>query len=168
MARRPSRPRRPRGHDPALPRGPRGGQSARGVHTVPLPRRAARWAIPPRWWPIVGDHARRGALGVTNEERRRAVECLGFTERQAGFLVTVMLHAGVCLGRHYCTFAQLAYGQKMHDFFHALLIHGYATARPCGHNRARIYHLHGKRLYAAIGEPDNRHRRPTTLARAVE
>ena len=32
---------------------------------------------------------------MTWEERRRAVELMGFTERQAGFLVTVMLHAGV-------------------------------------------------------------------------
>ena len=45
-----------------------------------------------------------------------AVRLMGFTERQAGFLVTVMLYAGVCFGRHYCTFARIAYGQKMHDF----------------------------------------------------
>ena len=29
----------------------------------------------------------------------------GFTERQAAFLVTVMLHAGVCMVRQYCAFA---------------------------------------------------------------
>jgi hypothetical protein len=27
---------------------------------------------------------------------------LVFTERQAGFLVHVMLHSGVCVGRQYC------------------------------------------------------------------
>lgn len=105
---------------------------------------------------------------MTWEERRRAVQSMGFSERQAGFLVTVMLHAGVCIGRQYCAFAGIAYGQKMHDFFQSLLERGIATARACGHNRARLYHIHFKPLYKAIGEPDNRHRRPTSLARAVE
>jgi hypothetical protein len=105
---------------------------------------------------------------MTWEERRRAVELMGFTERQAGFLVTVMLHAGVCIGRQYCAFARLAYGQKMHDFFQSLIARRFATVRRCGHNRARLYHIQYKPLYQAIGEPDNRHRRATSLARAVE
>jgi hypothetical protein len=105
---------------------------------------------------------------MTWEERRRAISELGFTERQAGFLVTVMLHAGVCLGRHYCTYARIAYGQKMHDFFQSLLARGYATARACGHGKARLYHVHHKELYRVIGEPNNRYRRPTTLPRAIE
>jgi hypothetical protein len=105
---------------------------------------------------------------MTAEDRLRAVTNLGFTPRQAGFLITVMLHAGVCLGRHYCAYGRIAYGQKMHDFVQSLLARGYATARSCGHHKARLYHVHYKPLYRAIGEPDNRHRRPTTLARAVE
>src|SRR5262249_34348671 len=105
---------------------------------------------------------------MTWQERVRAVAKLGFTERQAGFLVTVMLYAGVCLGRHYCTFARIAYGQKMHDFFQSLLERGVATSRSCGHNRARLYHIHHKPLYRAIGEPNNRHRRAMSLSRAVE
>lgn len=106
---------------------------------------------------------------MTWEERVRAVQHVGgFTERQAGFLVTVMLFAGVCLGRHYCTFARIAYGQKMHDFFTSLVAHGFATVHASGHNRARIFHVHYKPLYRAIGEPDNRHRRPVALGRAVE
>jgi hypothetical protein len=43
----------------------------------------------------------------------------GFTERQARFLVIVLLHAGFCLGRQYCRFAGIARGQVMHDFFGA-------------------------------------------------
>ena len=42
---------------------------------------------------------------MTWEERVARVRLHGFTDRQAGFLVTVMLHAGVCLLRHYETFA---------------------------------------------------------------
>jgi hypothetical protein len=105
---------------------------------------------------------------MTASERIQAVQLKGFTERQAGFLVAMMLYAGVCLGRQYCTFAGIAYGRKMHDFFQLLLARGYVTAHRCGHNRARIYHLHAKGLYRAIGEPNSRYRRPTTIARAVE
>ena len=105
---------------------------------------------------------------MTWEERRRAVELMGFTERQAGFLVTVMLHAGVCIGRQYCAFARIAYGRTTHAFFESLVTRGFATARRCGHNRARLFHVHSKPLYRAIGETDNRHRKPTTLGRAVE
>jgi hypothetical protein len=105
---------------------------------------------------------------MTWDERVAKVRLHGFTDRQSAFLVTVMLHAGVCLGRHYCTFAGLAYGRKMHDFFQSLLARGYATARACGHHKARLYHVHYKPLYRAIGEPDNRHRRPTALPRAIE
>src|SRR5438876_930079 len=105
---------------------------------------------------------------MTWDERLRAICRLGFTERQAGFLVTVMLNAGVCVGRQYCAFARIAYGQKMHDFFQSLLARGFATAKACGHHKARLYHIQYKPLYRAIGEPDNRNRRPTTLPRAVE
>jgi len=105
---------------------------------------------------------------LTWDERVNAVTKLGLTERQAGFLVTVMLHAGVCLGRQYCAYGRIAYGRKVHDFFRLLLARGYATARACGNQNARLYHVHHKPLYRAIGETDNRHRRPTTLPRAVE
>jgi len=92
----------------------------------------------------------------------------GLTERQVRFLVTVMLHAGVCLGRQYCAFAGLPHGRKVIDFFQALVERGYATARPCSHNRAKLHHIHHKPLYTAIGEPDNRHRKVQPLPRAVE
>jgi len=105
---------------------------------------------------------------VTFDERVEAVTTFGFTDRQAAFLVTVMLHAGVCLGRHYCTFAGLPYGRKTHDFFGRVVERGCATVHTCRHNNARLYHVHAKRLYAAIGEPDNRHRKPVALPRAVE
>jgi hypothetical protein len=65
---------------------------------------------------------------LTADERRQAVQRLGFTERQAGFLVTVMLHAGVCIGRQYCQFARIAYGRTMHTFFERLVARGDATA----------------------------------------
>jgi hypothetical protein len=38
-------------------------------------------------------------------ERAASLQSLGFSERQARFLVTVMLHSGVFLERQYCRFA---------------------------------------------------------------
>lgn len=107
---------------------------------------------------------------MTWQERVAAIQALdrGWTERQAGFLVTVMLHAGVCLQRHYETFAGIPHGANVQAFFQLLVRRRVATARPCGHNRARLHHIHAKPLYQAIGEPDNRHRKPMPLARAVE
>ena len=47
---------------------------------------------------------------MTDAERIAAVAKLGFTPRQAGFLVTVAMHSGVCLSRHYATFTGLCLG----------------------------------------------------------
>ena len=44
---------------------------------------------------------------MTSAERVQAVAEKGFTDRQAGFLVTVMLHSGVCVGRQYCVYARI-------------------------------------------------------------
>jgi hypothetical protein len=105
---------------------------------------------------------------MTFAERVDAVKMLGFLERHARFLVTVLLHSGVCLGRQYCTFAGIARGQVVHDFFTDLVARGFATAYPRAHGSTHVYHVHAKKLYGAIGEPNSRHRRPTPLARAVE
>ena len=107
---------------------------------------------------------------MTWDERVDAVaaQARGITDRQAAFLVTVMLHAGVCMDRQYCTFAHIAHGQKTTDFFRRLVDRGYATAHSCRNNSARLFHIQHKPLYAAIGEPDSRHRKPTPLARAIE
>src|SRR6476646_7945748 len=54
---------------------------------------------PPRAWNI-------DALTV---ERTQAVAAFGFTERQARFLVTVMLHRGVFVERQYCACAGIVH-----------------------------------------------------------
>lgn len=105
---------------------------------------------------------------MTPEERVLAVRGMGFTEREARFLVAVMLHAGVCLSRQYCAHAGLVRGEQTHDFFKALVAKRLATTYPTAHRGTFIYHVHGKRLYRAIGEAENRHRRVVTLARAIE
>lgn len=92
-----------------------------------------------------------------------------FTERQARFLVTVLQHSGVFMGRHYAAFAGITHGQKVHDFLEGLLAARFATAFKLGPTgRIRIFHLHYKPLYAAVGEPENRNRKPVPLGRAIE
>ena len=101
------------------------------------------------------------------EDRVQAVSDFGFTRRQARFLVTVMLHSGVCLQRQCTTFAGIVHGQKTRKFFAKLVGRRYARAFRCRHNRGRIYQVHGKALYRAIGQTDSRHRRPLSPARVV-
>ena len=105
---------------------------------------------------------------MTFDERAAAVEPFGFTPRQARFLTTVMLHAGVCVQRQYAHFAGIANGQLTRDFFARLVRERIATAYPCWRGVARIYHVHHKGLYRAIGEPDNRHRRRLVISRATD
>jgi hypothetical protein len=103
---------------------------------------------------------RGGPVPMTAEDRVKAVAKFGFTERQAQFLVTVMLHSGVCLLRQYTAFAGIVHGQKTRTFFAKIVRRGQAMDYPCRHNHGRVYHLHQKPLYRAIGQTDSRHRRP--------
>lgn len=104
-----------------------------------------------------------------SEQRVDAIAGFGFTERQARFLVTVMVYAGTFLERQYCSFAGIAHGQKTHDFVRKLIARGYVTViTPGALHRGRLFHLQYKPLYEAIGEPNNRNRRPATMGRMIE
>ncbi|MPY88888.1 MAG: hypothetical protein GEU99_13290 [Luteitalea sp.] len=91
------------------------------------------------------------------------------SERQARFLVLVMRHAGVCVPRQYASFASIANGgKKCNGFFAKLVRRRFASAIPCIHNRARLYHVHARGLYCALGEGASRYRRPVPAGRAAE
>ena len=103
------------------------------------------------------------------EERTEAVSAFGFTERQARFLVEVLIHSGVFVERQYCAFAGITHGQKTTDFLRRLVERGYARPIQVGAlHRGRLFHVNHKPLYAAIGQADNRHRKPMALGRMVE
>lgn len=103
------------------------------------------------------------------EERAEAISAFGFTERQARFLVNVLIHSGVFVERQYCAFAGITHGQKSTDFLRRLVERGFARPIQAGAlHRGRLFHIHHKPLYAAIGEPNNRHRKPMALGRMVE
>src|SRR2546425_184632 len=116
------------------------------------------WTL--RRWTGVRPTNRRRLLGMTTDDRIQAVVKVGFTERQARFLVTVMLFGGVCVPRQYAHVAGTAYGHKVNAFFTRLVERGCATACRCIHNRARLYRLHHRPLYEAISEVGSRNRFP--------
>ena len=101
---------------------------------------------------------------MTFDERVRALEMLGFSERQTRFLVTVALHSGFCLRRHYTTFAGLKYGAGVRDFLDRLVPRKLARRFDFRPDRGHVYHLHNPGIYDAIGQNDNRNRRHTSAA----
>jgi hypothetical protein len=112
---------------------------------------------------------------MTFEERAHAVAMekmgpdeRGFTARQARFLAVVMLHAGVCMKRHYLALHGCRYGHVVQDFFQRLVQDRVATPYGGMHTKARVYHVHHRRLYAALGEPHSRLRKPMAVGRAME
>lgn len=93
----------------------------------------------------------------------------GFTLRRARFLTHVLVYSGVFLEREYRAFAGIAHGQKTHDFLTKLIDDGYARAiTPGALHRGRLFHVQYKPMYEAIGEPNNRNRKPASLGRFVE
>ena len=51
--------------------------------------------------------------------------------------------------RQYARFCGIIHGEKTRKFFAKLVGLGYASMYDCRHNRARIYHLNQRALYAA-------------------
>jgi hypothetical protein len=107
-------------------------------------------------------------LEQASAARIQAIVNHGFTERQARFLALVMRHAGVCVPRQYAQVAGIAQGAKCNAFFDRLVRRGHARAIECVHNRARLYLVHSRLLYHAIGEPSSRYRRPVSPRLALE
>jgi len=105
---------------------------------------------------------------MTADERIKAVSDFGFTERQARFMVTVMLNGGVCVPRQYARSVGTAYGQNVNAFFDKLVKKGFAIRCSCVHNRAGVYQLRYQPMYRAIGEPNSPHRKPVAAGSVME
>lgn len=105
---------------------------------------------------------------MTEQDRVKAVVTHGYTERQARFLVLVMLHSGVCTVRQYCQFAGITRGQKSQDFFAGLVAAKHASASMDANGKLRVFHVYASTLYDAIGEPNNRNRKAVPIAAAIE
>lgn len=101
---------------------------------------------------------------MTFEDRVRALEPLGFTERQTRFIATVALHSGYCLRRQYATFAGVVYGKNVRDFLDTLVERQLAECGSQRADRGLIYHLQARAIYRAIGQDENRNRRAASAA----
>ncbi len=162
-----------------LSRRPCGGRCALRLRAIPRRRRPRRrtWR-----WARGGGVPRGGGVAMSlapaaepwriehaNRQRADALAAFGFTERQARFLVQVLLHAGVFVERQYAHFAGITHGQKTTDFLDRLVDRKYATPIATGAlHRGRLFHVHYKPLWSAIGEPDSRFRKPAKLGRLIE
>lgn len=115
------------------------------------------------------EYSRNPTFDSVSERRVNALAQFGFTQRQRDFLVTVMVHAGCFLERQYCAFTGTVRGQNSRDFVSRLVARGFARAIVPGPvRRGRLYHVHHKPLYEAIGLPDDRNRRLHSIGRMVE
>ena len=107
---------------------------------------------------------------MTFDERVEALAPFGLTARQTRFVVTVALHGGFCLRRQYAAFAQIAYGHNAREFLDSLVTRDLARRFAFKRNRGFIYHVHGRSIYRAIAQEDNRNRRvsaPSLIARKL-
>jgi hypothetical protein len=101
--------------------------------------------------------------------RVNALSHLVFTGRQREFLVMVMVHSGCFLERQYCAFTGTVRGQNSREFMARLADRGFVRViEPGPVRRGRLYHVHHKPLYEAIGQADNRNRRLRIVGRMVE
>jgi hypothetical protein len=100
--------------------------------------------------------------------RVQAITRFGFTLRQTRFLVTVMRHAGASACRANMRDSLASSRARSRAFFAKLVDRRYASAYTCRHNRGRLYHVGQYALYAAIGEPNSRYRRPVTAGAVIE
>ena len=109
------------------------------------------------------------SLDAANADRLQAIASFGFTDRQARFLLEVLLHSGVFLERQYCQFAGIVHGQKTTNFIRDLVDRRLATPITPGKlHRGRMFHLHYKPLWSAIDEADSRFRKRAAQGRMIE
>jgi hypothetical protein len=96
---------------------------------------------------------------MTDLAIERITAAWDYTPREAEFLQMAALHSGYFLRRQYMRFAHAGSGGAVDRFTRKVLAQGHARlSRSC--TKTRLFHLCAKRLYAALGEEDNRNRRP--------
>ena len=96
---------------------------------------------------------------TAHDVRCQALEMLGYTPRQAQFLVLVALHGGYFLRRQYVAFTGTPHGQATVRFLAHAVAREHVRVLPYG-RRGHVLHLSARPLYAAIGQENNRNRRP--------
>lgn len=101
-------------------------------------------------------------IALTNPERIKALQRLGYHEREASFLSLAALHGGYFLRRQYADFIGSRDGGNVAQLIEKTLDQGHAEAATYKAN-VHVYHLVARRFYAALGQEDNRNRRRKEL-----
>src|SRR5215470_2354427 len=83
---------------------------------------------------------------------------LGYTEDEARFLYIVATHSSYFSARQYLQFSGAKSGEKSMALTQKLLGKGHATAKLLFRN-GRVYHLHSRLIYRALGRQNIRDRR---------
>src|SRR5690606_23240456 len=96
---------------------------------------------------------------MENEKRIQALQKFGYNEREAAFLVLAALHSGYFLGRQYADFLGQQRGRPDHFLCRKVLARKHGSVA-VSLDQTFVYHLSSRLLFSAIGEPDNRNRRP--------
>lgn len=97
-------------------------------------------------------------IRFTQEERIRALEQLGYTEREATFLCLSALHGGYFLRRQYADFLAQPDGGSVTQLIEKTLAKQHVRVLTFYH-KTNIYHLCTRPFYAMLGQVDNRNRR---------
>lgn len=98
------------------------------------------------------------ATTMTTEQRIESLERFGYSRREAAFLVLAALHSVYFLRRQYCAYLGVGFGYPDDLLTSKLLRLGHAREVSLRYGR-RLYRIHSKPIYAALGEVDNRNRR---------
>lgn len=97
---------------------------------------------------------------MTVRDRAQGLVALGMAPRLAEFVALAALVGGYATRRQYAAFTSRALGATVRAALDSLVTRGWATRTRLRADRAHAYHFHARPLYAALGDEDNRHRRP--------
>ena len=99
-------------------------------------------------------------MGVLSKsECVEALQHLDYTHREAEFLALAALHSGYFLRRQYEAFIAAPRGRPADRFLRRVVSLRHARSVVYA-NRTEIFHVFARRIYRAIGDEDNRNRRP--------
>ena len=102
----------------------------------------------------------RNAVSVLSTSGQvAALQCLGYAKPEAEFLLLATLHSGYFLRRQFEAFISAPRGRPADRFLQRVVGAGHARSVEYA-NRTEVFHLFARTVYRAIGEEENRNRRP--------
>src|SRR6266508_830168 len=96
---------------------------------------------------------------LTNNDRIKALQQIGYSEPEAGFLCLAALHGGYFLRRQFAHFLGRQDGGTVTQLTQKVLAQGHVRTSTWRQN-TQLYHLCARPFYGALGQGDNRNRRP--------